>query len=222
MAKQSGLSLLLAGGAVLGGALLVRRKKNASSSTRASSSTSSSSDGPAWTPGPGNEGRVYGQLNDADLPGYFYGSNVLLIDPGCQWVAEGDRFLPVGEAMEHPTAHLSQLPDIRDSATTGWGYVKKLVDVDKLDAASAAQQLFQDAANYYVTLMREIGLTVPTPACLAGTHSPPVAAWLADTTARIQAWIDARPNLPTAGFQPAPTATFEPIAVDLGDTGGLR
>jgi hypothetical protein len=216
---MSSRGLLFIGAALLGGGALLASKRS-----NASSSSSDSGTPPAWTPGPANEGRIYGTL-PVDLDSSFWPSNGMFIDPqgGCAWIVEGDRFLPVGDAIEYPAAFVIQFKDL-GASKSAWHYVKKLIEVDKLTAAQAAAQLFQGAANYYVEMMAAAGQSVPTPACLANP-SPAVAAWLTDTTARIQSWIDGR--LPSVGL--SSTSRGTPLRVELSrfvvrddDGGGLR
>lgn len=198
MNKATGL--LLFGGAVLGGGYLMTRGGGGSSSSGSSSSGSSRSGAsgsvPSWTPGPGNEGRIYGSPT-VDLPGAFYSGNGILIAPSCGWVVEGDQFLPVGDAMTFPRASASSLASsITMPNSTAWAYVKKLVEIDKLSAADAARQIEADARALTPVVYALMGAIIGAGNCPA-SPTPALASWLADVTARIEQWKSRSVSLST-------------------------
>lgn len=164
---------LLLGLAVGSGLYLYSRKSPASTGEGTTDGTSV----PAWVPGPGNLGRIYGVLDIDPEPDFFAGHQ-LSADPACGWVVEGDRFLPVGDAIEYPASAPTLEASISVPTGTAWGYVAKLIDEDKLTPDQVARRLLNDSGHDGTCAVVTTGA---------------VYRWLADTSERVAGWLASRP-----------------------------
>lgn len=177
---------LLLGLGLLGVGGLVFASSRSGSDTGSDSGSGSGGGAPSWTPGPGGLGRIYG-TPDIDLPPAFYSVASAVVDPSCEWVVEGDRFLPEGDAM--PGA-ITPIPTLEDALAGGsgsaWPYVAELVRMGATSQSAAAALAIQVAA-LTPAVFSSLGLSVPSPSCPSPAITSP---WAVDVQRRIQVWRD--------------------------------
>lgn len=167
--------------------------------------------GEKWAKGPNGKGRVYGKP-DRVLPDALFSSNKVLVDPSCQWVVEGEHFLPptdhphFGQEREHPTLFdtlqddTNEILPIGAGANQAWGFVTYLIGNSNgaIDDATIMQNLFEEGAGLWKHTQNRglstAGLPVNGFVCTGVAEanlSQPLKNWRADMKTRVRSYLDA-------------------------------
>lgn len=170
--------------------------------------------GKKYKKGPRGKGRVYGQPNIA-LPDALFTSNKVIVGPNCEWVVEGEQFMPPidspsyqGNEIEADTLFdtlqmgggevVNEVLPQGVGANHAYGYAAWLANSapGEISASKIAQALFEEGASLWKKTV-DRGKTSPFPTqgfLCAGTADnrlpQPLKDWREDMRTRALKWLN--------------------------------